>query len=99
MFFRQVDIDAKFNRIKMSAKEKMELRGIEPRTSHMRSEHSTSELQPLHNPRFRFSGSYLVEFGLLPRDSHLVTIQRVQGRIFSTVHDQSINYIKLNELH
>ena len=24
----------------------MELRGIEPRTSHMRSEHSTSELQP-----------------------------------------------------
>ena len=26
---------------------KMELRGIEPRTSHMRSEHSTSELQPL----------------------------------------------------
>jgi Cytochrome b5-like Heme/Steroid binding domain len=25
----------------------MELRGIEPRTSHMRSEHSTSELQPL----------------------------------------------------
>ena len=27
----------------------MELRGIEPRTSHMRSEHSTSELQPLIN--------------------------------------------------
>ena len=26
----------------------MELRGIEPRTFHMRSEHSTSELQP-HN--------------------------------------------------
>ena len=26
--------------------EALELRGIEPRTSHMRSEHSTSELQP-----------------------------------------------------
>ena len=30
----------------------MELRGIEPRTFHMRSEHSTSELQPLSENRF-----------------------------------------------
>ena len=30
----------------------MELRGIEPRTFHMRSEHSTSELQPLNNSIF-----------------------------------------------
>lgn len=32
----------------------MELRGIEPRTFHMRSEHSTSELQP-HNSSNRAS--------------------------------------------
>ena len=33
----------------------MELRGIEPRTSHMRSEHSTSELQPRYTmERFKY---------------------------------------------
>ena len=38
-------------------KNQVEMRGVEPRTFHMRSERSTTELHPLHDSTHHFSVS------------------------------------------